>query len=218
MSSPESARLIDQLVADVRPVRPLRSPALRALGVLGLIALVAGVAILVMGDVAGLRRRYAGRELLLGMEMAAMLATAALAIAAAFALSVPGRSRRWIAAPTPTLALWLLLSGAGCYGELLSAGSSEAADGESMHCLLFILGASGILAPLLIWRLSQARPIEPLPVALLGGLGVAAISALVLQFFHPFAVTFLDLGMHVIAILMVVGIIGLLNRRTLAPA
>jgi hypothetical protein len=156
--------------------------------------------------------------MLLAMEMAAMLATGVLAIAAAFALSIPGRSRRWIAAPLPTLALWLLLSGAGCYGELLSPGSSETASGESMHCLLFILGTSAMLAPLLIWRLSKARPIEPLPVALLGGLGIAAVSALVLQFFHPFAVTFLDLGMHVIAILMVVGMVGLLSRRTLAPA
>jgi hypothetical protein len=218
MSSPDPATLIEQLAADVRPVRPLRSPALRALGVLALIALVAGVAILVMGDFAGLRRRYARREVLLAMEMAAMLATGVLAIAAAFALSIPGRSRKWIAAPLPSFALWLLLSGAGCYGDLVGGGGSEAASGESMHCLLFILASSAMLAPLLIWRLSKARPIEPLPVALLGGLGVAAVSALVLQFFHPFAVTFLDLGMHIIAILMVVGIVGLLNRRTLAPA
>jgi len=216
--TPDVATLIERLAADVRPVRPLRAPALRALGALALIALVAGLAIFITGDVAGLRRRYAGREILLAMEMAAMLATGMLAIAAAFAMSIPGRSRKWIAAPLPTLALWLLLSGTGCYADLLRPDESEEAIGESMHCLLFILATSAVLAPLLIWRLSRARPIEPLPVALLGGLGVAAVSALVLQFFHPFAVTFLDLGMHIIGILIVVGIVGLLNRRTLAPA
>ncbi len=55
-------------------------------------------------------------------------------------------------------------------------------------------------------------------MALLGGLGVAAVSAITLQFFHPFAVTFLDLGMHFLAILIVVGIVGLFHRRMLAPA
>ncbi len=218
MNSPRATRLIEQLAADVRPVRPLRAPVWRALGVLALIASVAGIAIVILGDVAGLRRRYGGREILLAMEMAAMLATGVLAITAAFVLSIPGRSRRWIAAPLPSLALWLLLSGVGCYGDLFHGGRTEAATGESMHCLLFILAASAILAPLLIWRLSRARPIEPLPVALLGGLGVAAVSAITLQFFHPFAVTFLDLGMHFLAILIVVGIVGLFHRRMLAPA
>ncbi|MGI8931432.1 MAG: NrsF family protein [Sphingomicrobium sp.] len=216
--TPEATTLIERLAADARPVRPLRAPVIRALGALALIALVAGVAIVILGDVAGLQRRYAGREMLLGMEMAAMLATGVLAIVAAFVMSIPGRSRKWIAAPLPSFALWLLLSGAGCYAELVRQDGTEAATGESLHCLLFILATSAILAPFVIWRLSRARPIEPLPVALLGGLGIAAVGAVVLQFFHPFAVTFLDLGMHFFAIVVVVGIVGLLNRRTLAPA
>ena len=62
------------------------------------------------------------------------------------------------------------------------------------------------------------RPIDPLPVALLGGLGVAATSALVLMFFHPLAVTFIDLAVHLAAILIVVGSAALINRRALAPA
>jgi len=40
----------------------------------------------------------------------------------------------------------------------------------------------------------------------------------VLQFFHPFAVTFIDLAVHLFAILIVVGAVGLLNRRALDPA
>jgi uncharacterized membrane protein len=63
--------------------------------------------------------------------------------------------------------------------------------------------------------LSRAAPIDPLPVALLGGLGVAAIAAFLLQFFHPFAVTFVDLGIHLIAILLVVAVTGLLQRRAM---
>lgn len=210
--------LIDQLAADVRPVRPLRAPALRALIALTAIALVAGLAIVVLGDVGELSQRYAGREAFLALEMAAMAATGMLSIIAAFFVSIPGRSRRWIAAPLPFFAVWLLLSGLGCYDDLVRRGGVAWELGESMHCLSFILATSALLAPLLVWRLARAKPIEPLPVALLGGLGIAATSALVLQFFHPFTVTFIDLAVHLVAIGIVVGAIGLLNRRALAPA
>ena len=218
MTSSPTDTLIDQLVADVPPVRPLRAPALRALTAVVAIALIAGLAIAMLGDVGELRRRYAGRETVLALEMAAMLATGVLAIAAAFFLSIPGRSKRWIIAPVPTFAVWLLISGLGCYNDFVRREGIGWELGESMHCLLFILASAALLAPLLIWRLARAKPIDPLPVALLGALGVAAVSALVLQFFHPFAVTFIDLAVHLLAMLIVVGTIGLINRRALAPA
>ncbi len=205
--------LIDRLAADVRPVKPLRAPAPRALMVLAPIIAVAAIAIAMLGDVAGLAARYSGREALLALEMAAMLATAVLAIVAAFFVSVPGRSYRWIAAPVPFFAVWLLVSGLGCYEDLVRRGGADWELGESLQCLLFILAASALLAPLLVWRLACARPIDPLPVALLGGLGVAAMSALVLQFFHPFTVTLIDLAVHLVAMLIVVAAAGLLNRR-----
>jgi len=212
MTSSRTETLIDQLADGVRPVRPLRAPALRALIAVSAIALVAGLAIAMLGDVEDLRQRYAGREALLALEMAAMLATAALAIVAAFFVSIPGRSTRWRAVPIPSFALWLLLSGLGCYGDFVRRGGVGWELGESMHCLLFILATSAMLAPLLIWRLARAKPIDPLSVALLGGLGVAATSVLVLLFFHPFAVTFIDLAVHLVAILIVVGTVGLLDR------
>lgn len=210
--------IINQLAAEARPVRPLRAPTLRALLAIAAISMAAAFAIVVFGDVSELRNRYAGRETLLALEMAAMLATGVLAIVGAFFVSIPGRSKRWIAAPLPFIALWLLLSGLGCYGEFVRRGGMGWELGESMHCLLFIVATSALLAPLLIWRLARANPIDPLPVALLGGLGVAAISAFVLQFFHPFTLTFVDLVVHLVAVLIVVGAVGLVNRRALAPA
>ena len=218
MTPSRTDTLIDRLAADVRPVRPLRTPALRALIAVAAIGLVAGLAIIMLGDIGELRRRYAGREALLALEMAAMLATGVLAIVAAFFVSIPGGSTRWLAVPIPSFAIWLLLSGFGCYGDFVRRDGVEWELGESLHCLVFILATSAILAPLLVWRLARANPIDPLPVALLGGLGVAATSAFVLIFFHPFAVTFIDLAVHLFAILIVVGAVGLLNRRALDPA
>ena len=218
MTPSRADSLIDRLAAEVRPVRPLRAPAFRALMALATIVVAASFAVAMLGDVAELRDRYAGREALLALEMAAMLATAVLAIVAAFFVSIPGRSKRWIAAPIPFFAVWLLVSGLGCYGDFVRRGGVEWELGESLHCLSFILATSAVLAPLLVWRLARAKPIDPLPVALLGGLGVAASSAFVLQFFHPFTVTFIDLAVHLAAIMVVVGTLGLFNRRTLAPA
>jgi len=165
-----------------------------------------------------LRELYSGREAAFGLEMTAILATGLLAITAAFFASIPGHSRWWRAAPLPAFAAWLILSGAGCYGDLVRDGASGWVMGESLHCLVFIVATSALLAGPVVWRLSRAAPIEPLPVALLGGLGIAAFSAFVLQFFHPFSVTFLDLAVHLVAILAVVVVIALLNRRALGSA
>ncbi len=210
--------VIDKLAADLRPVKPLRRPGMRALIMLAAIAAAGGTAIALVGDMGALRQRYAGREALLMLEMAAIAGTGALAVVAAFIVSIPGGSKRWLAAPLPFFAAWLLLSGLGCYADPARRGPIPGEAGESAHCLLFILATSALLTPVLVWLLAKARPIDPLPVALLGGLGAAAASAFVLQFFHPFAVTFVDLAVHLLAMFIVVGVAGLINRRALAPA
>ena len=218
MTPGQTDDLIDLLAADARPVRPLASPLQRAASMLGPLALVAGLAVFLLGDWSQLRGRYAGREGLLVLELSAMAATAVLAVVGAFFLSIPGRSRWWQLAPIPPFLLWLLLSGAGCYADLVSSGPSDRDIGHSLDCLIFILAVSLLVGAPLIWRLSRALPIDPVPVALLGGLGTAAAAAFMLQFFHPFAVTFLDLAVHVAAIGLVVGATALINRRALAPA
>ncbi len=210
--------LIDDLVAEARPVAPLAPPGRRALSWLVAVAAIGAAMVYAFADLGQTMARYSGREIQLGLEMAAMLATGVIAIAGAFFLSIPGASRRWLAAPLAPFAAWLILSGLGCYADLVERGPHGLEVGESGECLLFIVATSAVLAVPLIWRLSRARPIDPLPVALLGGLGIAALSAFTLIFFHPFSVTLIDLAIHVTAILIVVALMGLAGRRTLAPA
>ena len=210
--------LIETLAADARPVKPLGPPLRRALMTLAVLLLVGAVAAALAGDVASLRARYAGRESLMLAEMAAMLATAGASVVAAFMLTVPGAARRWLLAPAAPFLAWLALSGLGCYGDFKRLGTSGFEAVHSADCLLFILGAGAFVGAPLLWRLARARPIDPLPVALLGGLGAAALAALLLQFFHPFAVTFADLAIHLAAVLIVVAITALARRRLLAPA
>jgi hypothetical protein len=214
----ELDRLIDTLAGDARPVTPLRSPLERALGWLGAVGLLSGLAIYSFSDAHSLWAYSAGREDELALQMAAMLATGVLAVIGAFFVAIPGRSRRWLLAPAAPFAAWLLLTGLGCYRDLLRTGPSGVELGHSVDCLTFILSVSLPLAAPLVWLLARARPIDPLPVAVLGGLGTAALAAFILQFFHPFAVTFVDLAFHLIAITIVVSAAALLNRRTLSPA
>lgn len=215
MTPARPENLIDTLAQDLQPVTPLGTPSRRALGWLAVVTLVALPATYFFGDVTHLASRYSGREPMILFEILAMSATAILATVAAFIASVPGRCPRWRLAPVAPFMVWLLLSGAGCVDDL--ANPSTGGWALSLHCLGFILATSTALALPLIWALSRARPIDALPVALLGGLASAAISALLLQFFHPFAVTILDLAVHVAAIGLVVGIAALF-RRTLRPA
>jgi hypothetical protein len=218
MSGRGTDALIARLAADIRPVRPLAPPLRRALTTLGLLAAAGLLAILSMADVGALLARYAGREEMMAAEMAAMLATGVLAVTGAFFLSIPGRSRLWLWAPMPPLLVWIALSGMGCWRDLIRNGSAGWTLGRSVDCLLFILGASLVIGTPIVWRLSRAAPIEPLRVALLAGLGTAALAAFLLQFFHPLTITFLDLAIHLAAVLAVIGTIALASRRTLAAS
>jgi hypothetical protein len=210
--------LIERLGADARPIRPLDPPIRRAMLLLTAFVLVGAALVLAGGDVSGMVNRYGGDQMLMMADHFAMAATAILAVMGAFALSVPGASRRWLLAPLPPFAVWLLASGLGCYRDLLRLGPEAWGVGHGGACLAFIVGGSLLIGGPLLWRLSRARPVDPLPVALLGGLGSAALAALLLQFFHPFGLTIPDLAIHFGAVLIVVAMSGAARRRTLAPA
>ena len=137
-----------------------------------------------------------------------------VAVVAAFHASVPGRSELWRYAPLPPLAIWIASSGLGCLAHGLGLGPPGDRLGESASCFMFIVVASLPLALLLLLALRRARPLEPIVVALVATLGVAAISAFVLEFFHPFDTTVIDLLSHLAAVATLV-LLGAFARRLL---
>lgn len=205
--------VIESLVADARPVTPLASPARRASTTFALIALAGAVAIL-SSDLRGLVERHAGREMWLALQMAAILATGVAALAGAFFASIPGRSPAWSAAPIPFFVTWLVLATADC----LQRGAEGLPTEDCTKCLVFITGTSALLAGPVAWRLSRAAPLDAMRVSLLAGLGIGALSAFLLHFFHPFDVTLVDLGVHVGAIMLVTGAMGVAGSRALRRA
>ncbi len=150
------------------------------------------------------------------LECVGSALTAVAAIMAAFELSVPGHSPHWRWVPLPPLLLWLGASGAGCLQN--GMGLHTPYTHHMPSCFIFIVSVSLPLSVALFWMLRRARPIAPLPVALSGALGVAATAATLLQFFHPFDITWLDLGIHLGAVAVIVAVAGTLRETLLASA
>jgi hypothetical protein len=208
----QTDKVIESLAAQLQPVRRLRPPLLRALAWL---LVVGGLGAMIVARNVGLgifMQRFAAPRV--AVEDFATAITAVTATVAAFELSVPGRSPRWALLPVLPLLVWLGASGLGCLSNGLSLHGAGGISGESPHCFAFIVGMSVPLALGLFWMLRRARPIAPLPVAALGTLGVAATAAFMLQFFHSFDVTVIDLALHLAAIALVV-LVGTIWRRPL---
>jgi hypothetical protein len=213
MTEQTTEQLIGSLARDLRPVRPLAPPALRALAWLAAVGLLMAGAVLHWADLAAFAARYSAPRM--ALESAAMLLTGITAVIAAFHLSLPDRSSLWRYAPLPPLAVWIATSGLGCLEHGLGLGPAGDRFGESAGCFRFIIGVSLPLAVLLYAVLRRARPLEPLPVAISAALGVAALAAFALQFFHHFDTTVVDLALHSAAIGVVIAAAAL-SRRVLA--
>jgi hypothetical protein len=203
-------QLIERLVTRAVPVRRLRPPLVRAVLWLISVAVVAGLAVFWLSDLSEFAARPQDPKFL--TEMVAALSTGIVAILAAFQLSYPDRSSRWMILPLPFLALWIASSGYACYQNWIVYGAEGWEWGESAACFLFILGTSVPLAITLLVRLRRSRPLAPVRVAAVAGLGVAAVSAFLLQFFHPFDITFMDLSVHAVAVGLVVLVTSLSGR------
>jgi hypothetical protein len=205
----ETEQLIERLASGLQPVHRWR-PGWRAVSWLLTVGVVAAILVLHFANLAVFAQRMAVPRV--AIDCAATALTGLTAVFAAFKLAVPGNSLRWSLLPAPWFAVWLAASGLGCLRNGWVNHGSGGIIGESSHCIVFILAVSVPLAVALFAALRRARPIAPAPVAALGMLGVAAFSAFLLQFFHPFDVTAIDLGVHLTAVALVV-LIGLAVRR-----
>ena len=194
--------LIQRLAGDAGPVRRLRPPVTRAIVWLLGVATLSTVAVLAFADTGLFMSRAGDRKLQL--ELIGTLLTGIAAIVAAFHLSLPDRPAVWALLPLPPLVLWIASSGYSCWRRWLTFGPEGWSLGESAECFGMILAVSVPLGIGLFLALRQARPLAPVPVAVTGGLGVAAIAAVLLQFFHPFDVTFMDLGVHIVTVGLVI--------------
>ena len=175
------------------------------------VAAIGGAAVLAFANLAAAARLA---EPAVATETVVALLTGIAAVVAAFHLSLPDRSPRWALLPLPPALAWVASSGAECYADWVRNGAEGWEFGATFVCFRFIVAAGLPLGIALTFALRRAKPLEPVRVAAIGGLGVAALAAVLLQFFHPFDITFIDLGAHAAAIAVVVGVTSLTARLT----
>jgi hypothetical protein len=199
---PSTDQLIARLAASAQPVRRLRQPLLRALFFLIGVAAVGAVAMPLYANFHLFARHLQNWRSML--ELIGTLLTGIAAVIAAFELSLPDRSPAWAWLPVPPLILWLASSGYNCWRDWIVVGNHGWHFGESMACFGIIVGFSLPLGAALLFVLARAKPLAPMPVTVVGGLGVAGLAAFFLEFNHPVDASFLDLGWHAAAVGLVV--------------
>ncbi|MCJ2119731.1 NrsF family protein [Methylobacterium sp. J-001] len=205
-------RLVEDLAGGLEPVRPLPSPALRAALWLG-VAVLIGLILASRIDTAGFMLRMRVPDLACA-ALGAVL-TAVAAAFAAFATSVPGRTKAWALLPLPPLALWVGASGFGCLRDWIAPGTGQPHPQEVAGCFSFLVCVSVPLSVLIVVMLRRACPLRPNLTAALGGLAAAAAAAALLMPFHPHDATASDLLIHAVAVVGVIGLNGLAGGRLL---
>jgi hypothetical protein len=208
-------RLIERLVESAEPVRRLRPPLVRAALWLLFVSAIGTLIVLSFARLGVFERRAEDPKLVL--ELCGTALTGIAAVIASFYLSLPDRTSAWAFLPIPSLVLWIASSGYSCYRHWITFGPDGWELGDSAKCFRFILATSVPLGIFLWVVLRRACPLAPVRVSAIAGLGVAALSAFLLQFFHPFDVTFMDLAVHLVAVMIVVAIAAAFGRtaRTL---
>ncbi len=198
----ETEGLIARLTEGLQPVKRLRPPGLRAAIWLGVVAVLGAILVLRFANLAMFVHRIGDPRL--ALELTGTLLTGILAVIAAFELSLPDRPITWSLLPAPAFVLWLGCSGFSCWRQWIVRGPDGLGKGETADCFLWIVGFGVPLAIALFVALRRSHPLSPGPVAAMAGLGVASLAAFLLQFFHPFDATFIDLGLHLAAVATVI--------------
>jgi hypothetical protein len=206
--------LIAELAAAAQPVRRLAPPMTRAALWLAAIAVLASVPILLRSNLPVFAERASDPRM--AFELFATLSTGVAAVIAAFHLSLPDRPRAWALLPLPFALLWIAVTGWGCLEFLPEQNQRGWGLGQSHYCFFFLLAVGLPLSALLLLSLRRASPLQPRLVASVGALGAAALAAFILQFFHPFDVTIMDLGTHVVALAILIVVFSLSGRLSLA--
>ena len=210
----KTPELIKLLAASGGSVRRLWPPHVRASGWLALaVALLAMLAIH-HGLRPDLLTQLSRPAFVVSIAAAAL--TAILAAAAAFTLSVPGRSGSWMWLPAPALLAWLSTVGYGCLTNWVSIGPQGVAPGETARCFATMVLASGPLSLASAVMLRHSAMFRPISVITLGALAIAAVTASALSLLHDLDATVLVLIWNVGAAAAIVAAGAMLGRCYLA--
>ena len=203
--------LIEALAANVAPVRRLRPPLARAAFWLSVAAAILVLLAVSHGARPDLPQRL--QEPIFVAGMTASLLTGVLAAIATFLVSLPDRSRGWLLLPLPALVIWISTIGYGCLTDWVDIDANGLRIGEAARCFATLVLTSVPLSLLMFVMLRHAAPLRPTPVALIGSLAVAAMTASALSLFHAFDASAMILMWNLGSVALLVGLGAFLGRK-----
>jgi hypothetical protein len=178
----KTEELIQRLGDSSEPVRRLAKPWSRT--VLWLLLALPYVALIVvlMTPRTDLGTKFF--EWHFAIEQIASLVTCITAAATAFASTVPGFDRKYLAIPASPLAVWLISVCQGCLQAWMHFGTEGLALKPDWLCLAGIVLVGAIPAITMAVMLRRGAPLPPRLTAALGALAAAAIGSFGLRLFH----------------------------------
>lgn len=206
-------QLIETLTSNLQPVKPLRKPWLRAVLWCDFATLVIAVIAAVGGSAADLA--HAVKEAGFLIPLVGSWLTGVTAAFAAFHVSLPDRSRRWVWLPVLPILLWGTGFAVSCLTNWDNVLASLALLPESA-CLLTIVLTSAALIAVLLPMLRRMRTLRPRLTAWLGCLAVAGFADTAHLLVHTEQDSLLALTVNLVPAMVLVLLGGLAGRRAVA--
>jgi hypothetical protein len=206
-------QLIDTLSEKLQPVRPLRKPGLRAALWSAFATLVIALVAAIGGSRADLA--HAMTEAGFVVPLIGSWLTGVTAALAAFHISLPDRSRRWLWLPLAPVLLWGTGFAVTCFTNPGDIPGSLALLPESA-CLMTIVATSAGLIAVLLPMLRRVKTLRPNLTAWLGCLAVAGFADTAHLLVHTEQDSLIALTVNLVPCLVLVVFGGLAGRRAVA--
>lgn len=174
---------IRSLGANLVPVQPLRRPWIRAAIWLAFSLPYLAVMVFVMSPRNDLLSKLSDTRFV--VEQIAALTTGIVAAAAAFAMVVPGYTRKLLVALLFPAAIWLGSLSRGCLLDWSQRGVGGLSLRSDWMCLPAIILMGAIPAVAMAIMLRRGAPLAPRVTTALGGLAAAGIGDFGLRLVHP---------------------------------
>ncbi len=209
----DTDRLIHALSSELRPIVPLAPPLRRTLAWAAGAAVYLALMVVVMAPREDLPARM--RDLWFVFEQAIALVAVVSAAVAAFATSLPGRSRTPVWVAIGTAAAWLGLVVLNAARDAQSAVGAATLFYTDWGCVAAVLTGTSVPGGLMLVMLRRGAAMSPALTAALGGLAAAGLGNLGSCLSHPDASNVIVLVWHVGTVLVVAMLAGVLGPRFL---
>lgn len=209
----ETESLIHELAANATPVRPLPNPWKRTGLWLAVAVPYVALIVILMSPRPDLAMQLADSRF--QVELVAALATAVLAAVAAFACTVPGRSRAICLLPMAPLAIWLASLGYGCLQDWRVLGPEALRLRVDWDCLPAASLVGIVPALAIVTMLRRGAPLFPRATLALAGLAVGALAQAGMQVYHVGDISLMVLVWHLGSVAALAAVAGWIGRWVL---